>query len=105
MSTILLLLSKKVCCKARCLRQEKKYIARKVIIFWQIYVASGGGYTLPYLGTEAYIRHHLLHKSARKLLEMSEINGLSEIILRFLEEKCDMTVIFTFSVNILSTNY
>ena len=53
--------------------------------------------------TEAYIRHHLLHKSARKLLEMSDINGLSEIILRFLEEKCDMTVIFTFSVNILST--
>ena len=56
-------------------------------------------------GTEAYIRHHLLHKSARKLLEMSEINGLSEMILRFLEEKCDMTVSFTFSVNILSTNY
>ena len=55
--------------------------------------------------TEAYIRHHLLHKSARKLLEMSEINGLSEIILRYLEKKCDMTVIFTFSVNILSTNY
>ena len=37
--------------------------------------------------TEAYIRHHLLHKSARKLLEMSEINGLSEIILRLLEKK------------------
>ena len=61
--------------------------------------------TLDKLVTEAYIHHHLLHKSARKLLEMSEINGLSEMILRFLEEKCDMTVIFTFSVNILSTNY
>ena len=43
-----------------------------------------------------YIRHHLLHKSARKLLEMSEINGLSEIIFRFFEEKCDMTVILLF---------
>ena len=40
-----------------------------------------------YVITEAYIRHHLLHKSARKLLEMSEINGLSEIILRLLEKK------------------
>ena len=28
---------------------KNKYIARKVIIFWQIYVASGGGYTLPYI--------------------------------------------------------
>ena len=28
--------------------RKNKYIARKVIIFWQIYVASDGGYTLPY---------------------------------------------------------
>ena len=33
-----------------------------------------------------YILLHLLHKSARKLLEVSEINGLSEIILRLLEK-------------------
>ena len=35
---------------------------------------------------EAYILLHLLHKSARKLLNVSEINGLSEIILRLLEK-------------------
>ena len=28
--------------------RKNKFIARKLIIFWQIYVASGGGYTLPY---------------------------------------------------------
>ena len=27
--------------------RRNKYIALKTIIFWQIYVASGGGYTLP----------------------------------------------------------
>ena len=75
------------------------YFLKVVILINDIYII------LKPSCTEAYIRHHLLHQSARKLLEMSEINGLSEILLRFLEEKCDMTEIFTFSVNILSTNY
>ena len=29
------------------LREKIKYLARKTYIFWQIYVASGGVYTLP----------------------------------------------------------
>ena len=57
------------------------YFLKVVILINDIYII------LKPSCTEAYIHHHLLHQSARKLLEMSEINGLSEIILRFLEEK------------------
>ena len=37
---------------------KNKYIAQKVIIFLQIYVASGGGYTLPYFMTPSYNKEY-----------------------------------------------
>ena len=80
----------------------------------QIYVASGDGYTLPYirlsyfsigpLPTEAYIRHHLLHKSARKIL-FSSRNVRNKWIkrnnIKSVRKKCDMTVFLNFSCQYL----
>ena len=64
--------------------RKNKNIAQKVIIFWQIYVASGGGYIRKRISaTTCYIN---LPEKYCFLAEMLEINGFSEIILRLLEK-------------------